>query len=178
MFAPSLLVTTLCKLIGGENRAMGDESTKRAAQEYLAARLAQEGQSYEDRLNRDAAVALAPRVWKRVAETVVAKCNEWNAITEEQTLTCKETMLGDLRVWCAGKPHVMTVHYDSKTRLITLKNTARPEHEKDMILSIEGYSIAGGRDARLVRNNEPANLDVVILGELRVLVGLGRQTNG
>jgi len=39
-----------------------------------------------------------------------------------------------------------------------------------MILSIEGYSIAGGRDARLVRNNEPANLDVVILGELRVLV--------
>jgi len=87
-------------------------------------------------------------------------------------------MLGDLRIWCAGKPHVMTVHYDSKMRLIILKNTARPEHEKDMILSIEGYSIAGGRDARLVRNNEPANLDVVILGELRVLVGLGRQTNG
>jgi len=87
-------------------------------------------------------------------------------------------MLGDLRVWCAGKSQVMTVHYDSKVRLITLKNTARPEHEKDMILSIEGYSIAGGREARLVRNNEPANLDVVILGELRVLVGLGRQTNG
>ncbi len=178
MFAPSLVVTTLCKLICGETGAMGDESTKRAAQEYLAARLAQEGQSYEDKLNREAAVALAPRVWKRVTETVIAKCNEWNAITKEQTLTCKETMLGDLRVWCAGKSHVMTVHYDSKMRLITLKNTARPEHEKDMILSIEGYSIAGGRDARLVRNNEPANLDVVILGELRVLVGLGRQTNG
>ena len=178
MFAPSLVVTTLCKLICGETGAMGDESTKRAAQEYLAARLAQEGQSYEDKLNREAAVALAPRVWKKVAETVIAKCNEWNAITKEQTLTCKETMLGDLRVWCAGKSNVMTVHYDSKMRLITLKNTARPEHEKDMILSIEGYSIAGGRDARLVRNNEPANLDVVILGELRVLVGLGRQTNG
>jgi len=59
-----------------------------------------------------------------------------------------------------------------------LKEHSASEHEKDMILSIEGYSIAGGRDARLVRNNEPANLDVVILGELRVLVGLGRQTNG
>jgi hypothetical protein len=157
---------------------MGDESTKRAAEEYLAARLAEEGQSYEDKLNREAAVALAPRVWKRVAETVVAKCNEWNAITKEQTLTCKETALGDLRVWCAGKPHVMTVHYDSKMRSVTLKNTARPEHEKDMILTIEGYATGAGRDARLVRNNQPANLDVLILGELRVLVGLNRQTNG
>jgi hypothetical protein len=157
---------------------MVDESTKRAAQEYLAARLAQEGQSYEDKLNREAAIALAPRVWKLVAETVIAKCNEWNAVTQEQTLTCRETALGDIRVWSAGKSHVMTVHYDSKTRLIILKNTARPEHEKDMILSIEGYSVAGGRDARLVRNHEPANLDVVLLGELRVLVGLGRQTNG
>ena len=157
---------------------MGDESTKRAAQEYLAARLAQEGQSYEDKLNREAAIALAPRVWQKVTETVIAKCNEWNAVTKEQTLTCKETALGDLRVFCAGKSQVMTVHYDSKMRLITLKNTARPEHEKDMILSIEGYAMGAGRDARLVRNNEPANLDVLILGELRVLVGLGRQTNG
>jgi hypothetical protein len=111
------------------------------------------------------------------SETVIAKCTEWNAVTGEQTLTCRETALGDLRVRCAGKSQVMTVHYDSRIRLITLKNTARPEHEKDMILSIEGYSIAGGRDARLVRNNEPANLDILILGELRVLVGLGRQTN-
>jgi hypothetical protein len=156
---------------------MGDESTKRAAQEYLAARLTEEGQSHEDKLNREAAIALAPRVWKRVTETVIGKCNEWNAVTGEQTLTCRETALGDLRVRCAGKSQVMTVHYDSRTRLITLKNTARPEHEKDMILSIEGYPTADGRDARLVRNNEPANLDILILGELRVLVGLGRQTN-
>src|SRR5258708_35637128 len=62
---------------------MGDESRKRAAQEYLAARLAQEGQSYEDKLNREAAVVLAPRVWKQVTEIVIAKCNEWNAITKE-----------------------------------------------------------------------------------------------
>src|SRR5258707_15081013 len=97
MFAPSLLVTTLCKLICGENRAMGDESTKRAAQEYLGARLAQEGQSCEDRLNREAAVALAPRVWKQVTETVIAKCNEGKAITKQQTFACKERMLGELR---------------------------------------------------------------------------------
>ena len=31
---------------------MGDESTKRAAQEYLAAKLSKEGQSYEDKMNR------------------------------------------------------------------------------------------------------------------------------
>jgi hypothetical protein len=157
---------------------MGDESTKRAAQEYLAARIAEEGQSYEDKLNMKAAVALAPRVWKRVAETVIAKCNEWNAVTKEQTLTCKETPLGDLRIWCAGRSQVMTVHYDSKKRLVTLKNTARLEHETDMILSIEGYSTGDGRDARLIRNNQPANLDILILGELRVLAGLNRQTNG
>ena len=157
---------------------MGDESTKRAAQEYLAARLAEQGQSHEDKLNMQAAVALAPQVWKSVAETVIAKCNEWNAVTREQTLTCKETALGDLRVWCTGKPHVMTVHYDSRMRLITLKNTARPEHEKDLVLSIEGYAASSGRSARLMRNNQPANLDALIVGELRVLVGLNRQANG
>jgi len=59
-----------------------------------------------------------------------------------------------------------------------LKNTARPEHEKDMILSIEGYFHSRRPRRSPCANNEPANLDVVILGELRVLVGLGRQTNG
>ena len=39
---------------------MRDESTKRAAQEYLAAKLSKEGQSYEDGLNREAAEKLAP----------------------------------------------------------------------------------------------------------------------
>jgi hypothetical protein len=156
---------------------MNDESTKRAAEEYLAAKLAEEGQSYEDKLNREAAVTLAPRVWKRTAETVIAKCHEWNAVTKEQTFTCKETALGDLRIWCAGRSQLMTVQYDSKKRLITIKNSARPEHEKDLILSIEGYSTGSGREAHLVRNNQPVNLQVLILGELRVLAGLSRQTN-
>ena len=156
---------------------MNDESTKRAAEEYLAAKLADEGQSHEDRLNKEAAVTLAPRVWKRTAETVIAKCNEWNAVTKEQTLTCKETALGDLRIRCAGRSQLMTVQYDSRKRLITIKNGGRPEHEKDLILGIEGYAMGSGRDARLVRNNQPVNLDVLILGELRVLAGLSRQTN-
>jgi hypothetical protein len=34
---------------------MGDEGTKRAAQEYLAAKISEEGQSYQDRLNLEAA---------------------------------------------------------------------------------------------------------------------------
>jgi hypothetical protein len=43
---------------------MMDERTKRAAQEYLAASLSEDGLTQEQRLNRDAAVALAPvRVW-------------------------------------------------------------------------------------------------------------------
>ncbi len=64
---------------------MGDESTKRAAQEYLAAKLSEEGQQYEDKLNTEAAIALAPAVWNRVAEAVIEKCRDWNAITGEQT---------------------------------------------------------------------------------------------
>ena len=65
---------------------MNDESTKRAAEEYLAAKLAEEGQSYEDRLNNEAAVTLAPRVWKRAAETVIAKCTEWECGDERADL--------------------------------------------------------------------------------------------
>ena len=38
---------------------MGDESAKRAAEEYLAAKLSAEAQSEEDRLNREAAERLA-----------------------------------------------------------------------------------------------------------------------
>lgn len=155
---------------------MNDESTKRAAEEYLATRLAEEGQSYEDKLNRETALALAPRVWKKVVENILAKCNEWNAVTKEETFTCKETMLGDLRILCAGRSQTMTVHFDSRKHLIRIKNTARPEHEKDMILNIEGYAKGEERDAHLVRNNEPANLDVVLVGEMRVLAGLSRQT--
>ena len=47
-------------MIFGETNFMGDESTKRAAQEYLAAKLSKEGQSYEDGLNRETAEKLAP----------------------------------------------------------------------------------------------------------------------
>jgi len=43
------------KIIFGETDFMGDEGTKRAAQEYLAAKLSKEGQSYEDGLNRETA---------------------------------------------------------------------------------------------------------------------------
>jgi hypothetical protein len=162
-------------MICGETNTMGDESTKRAAQEYLAARLSEEGQSYEEKLNMEAAVALAPAVWKSFADTVIAKCNEWNAVTQEQTLTYKETILGDLRILCAGRTQQMTVHYDSKKRLITVRNTARLEHEPEVILGIEGYATGTGRKAQVVRNNEPVNLDMLILGQLRVLAGLARK---
>jgi hypothetical protein len=104
---------------------MIDESTKRAAQEYLAARLSEDGLTHEQRLNRDAAIGLAPVVWKRVKDTVITKCVEWNAITQEETLTCRETGLGDLRVRCAGRPYQIVVHFDSPRRLIMVENTAR-----------------------------------------------------
>jgi len=52
---------------------------------------------------------------------------------ERTDLTCKETMLGDLRVWCAA-----IASDDGALRFQGafdhLKDTARPEHEKDMIL--------------------------------------------
>jgi hypothetical protein len=74
----------------------------------------------------------------------------------------------------------MTVHYDSKKLLITAKNTGRIEHEKDVILRIEGYRTGpdrDDRDARLMRNELPVNIDMLLLGELRVLTGIGRQRN-
>ena len=156
---------------------MTDESTKRAAQEYLAAKLAEAGQSEEDKLNSAAAVALAPAVWKKVKDTIIAKCESWNTTAKEQTFTCKETALGDLRIWCSGRPQHMTVYYDSRKLVITVKNTARLEHETDVKLSIEGYSTGSGRDAHLVRSNQVVNIDMLILGELRVLAGMGRQTS-
>jgi len=57
---------------------MTDEGAKRAAEEFLAAKLAEEGQSHEDRLNRAAAISLAPAVWKRVLDAVNNKCAAWN----------------------------------------------------------------------------------------------------
>jgi hypothetical protein len=161
---------------GKNSLTMADESAKRAAQEYLAAKLSEEGQRYEDKVNLEAAIALGPRVWKRLSDTVLAHCRDWNAVTGEQSLTCKETALGDLRIRCAGREYYqMYVHYDPKTRLVTIKNTARPENDPDTILRIAGYASDEGRDAHLVRNNEPVNLDRLILGHLRVLAGLSRR---
>jgi hypothetical protein len=95
--------------------------------------------------------------------------------TGDQSLTCKETALGDLRIRCTGRENYqMFVHYDPGTRLVTIKNTARPENEPDTILRIEGYAAEPGRDAHVVRNKEP-NLDMLILGHLRVRAGLSRR---
>jgi hypothetical protein len=163
-------------MILGIRNSMGDESTKRAAQEYLGAKLSREGQDHEDKLNAEAAERLALSVWRKVAQTVTTKIQEWNAVTEEQTFSLKETLLGDLRIVCAGRPQQLIVHYDSRRLLVIFKNGGRPEHEKDAILRIEGFSTGTVRDAHLVRNEQPVNLDMLILGELRVLAGLSRQT--
>jgi hypothetical protein len=155
-----------------------DETTKQSAQEYLAAKLTEEEQKYEAEQNLALATARSLMVWKHVKDTILEKCREWNAITQEETLTCKETMLGDLRVWCASRSKQMTVQYDSKKLLITIKNAARLEHEKDVILHIEGYRTGmerTDRDVHLVRNEQAVNMDLLIVGELRVLTGMSRQ---
>ena len=154
---------------------MSKETVRRAAQEYLAERLSEEGLTYEETQNREAAMALAPAVWKKVRETVAAIAKEWNEVTKEQSLTCKETPLGDLRIRCAGSPHQLTIHFDSPRRLVKFENTNRPEHEPKVILSIEGYASDTGRDARLMRNREVVNLEMLILRQLRQLAGLSRR---
>ena len=154
---------------------MRDESTKQAAQEFLAAKLTEEAQKLEDKLNLETAVARSLQVWKHFRDSIFSQCNEWNSVTQEQTLTCKETPLGDLRVWCAATSKHLTVHYDSRKLLVTLKNGGRRENETDVILHIEGYSTGSDRSAHLVRNDEPANVPLLILGELRLLSGIGRQ---
>lgn len=55
---------------------MADENAKRAAEEFLAAKLAEESQLREAQLNEQAAIALGPTVWKRVAATVNAQCRD------------------------------------------------------------------------------------------------------
>ena len=151
---------------------MASDETKRAAQEFLAVRMSEETEQQEAELNREAALRLAPKVWKQVAETFVSQCKAWNEILHEEALACKETILGDLRIRCAGKPQHISVHYDSRKLQVTIKNTARPEHEGDSVFLIGGW--AAGTEAHLFRNNQKANLEVVVLGELRVLAGIGR----
>jgi len=154
---------------------MRDETAKQAAQEFLAARLIEEGQKHEEKLNKETALARSLHVWKNLRDAVFAQCSEWNAVTQEQTLTCTETPMGDLRIWCSATAKQLTVYYDSRKLLITIRNGARLEVERDAILRIEGYSTGSGRDARLVRNQETVDIDSLILGELRLLAGIGRQ---
>ena len=168
-----------CSKVITEGRArVMDEITKQAAQEYLAAKLTEEEQIYEAQQNQALAVARSGWVWKSVKDSIFEKCREWNAVTQEQTLTCKETWLGDLRIWCAAQSKQMTVHYDSSKLLITVKNAGRLEHEKDVILHIEWYRTGPERTdraIRLTRNEQPVNIDMLIVGELRVLTGMSRQ---
>lgn len=157
---------------------MRDESTRQAAEEYLATKLTEEEQKYENEQNMATAVARSLQVWKRFKDAILTQCNVWNTVTQEETLACKETLLGDLRIWCAARSKQMTVQYDSKKLLVTVKNAGRPENEKDVILRVEGYRTGADRDerdARLMLNDQPANINVLILGELRVLTGIGRQ---
>lgn len=154
---------------------MSTDRTKDSAQEYFAGKLNEDFEAQEAKLNYEAAVRLCRVVWKRVATAVQEKCKQWNQVTGEETMVCKETLLGDLRVRCAGRPHLLSIHFDPAKLLITLKNTARAEHETDVVLNIEGYAIEGGRDAQVVHNGKVANADMVLLGELRVLAGMTRQ---
>jgi hypothetical protein len=159
---------------------MRDETTRQAAQEYLATKLSEEEQKYEDELNAALAAARCLHVWKNVKDSILGKCREWNAVTQEETLTCKETMLGDLRIWCAARAKQMTVHFDSRKLLIKVVNAGRLEHEKDVILHIEGYRTGPNRDdrdTRLMRNEHSVNIDSLIVGELRILTGMKRQRN-
>ena len=155
---------------------MSTDRTKDSAQEFFAGKLSKDFEAQEAKLNHEAAVRLCRVVWKRVATAVQDKCKQWNQVTGEETLVCKETLLGDLRIRCAGRPHQLSIHFDPSKLLITLKNTARAEHETDIVLNIEGHATeTGDRDAHTVHNGKPANADMVLLGEFRVLVGMTRQ---
>jgi hypothetical protein len=154
---------------------MRDESTKQAAQELLAIKLAEENQKNEEKLNKHTAQTRALHVWKVFRDAIFGQCTDWNAITQEQTLTCKETSIGDLRIWCGATSKHITVHFDSKSLTVVVRNDARDKSQKEGILHIEGYATATGRDARLVRNNEPVNIAMLILTELRLLTGIGAQ---
>src|SRR5271163_2321489 len=89
--SPTVCYLTSCKLIScipqnpGDAR-MRDESTKQAAQEFLATKLAEEGKKHDDKLNRETAVARSLYVWKVLRDLIFAKCKEWNNITQEETL--------------------------------------------------------------------------------------------
>jgi hypothetical protein len=154
-----------------------DQNIRNAAQEYLAERLSAEGLTQEETLNRDAAIKLAPVVWRELVATVNAMVKEWNGVTKEQSLTCKETMLGDLRIRCASSSHQLTIHFESQKRLVKIDNTARPHHEPRLVLTIEGYAAEGGRAARLVHNRETVNQEKLLLRQIRMVSGLDRASD-
>jgi hypothetical protein len=154
---------------------MNDESAKQAAEEYLATKLEEERQAHEHKLNMETAFTRAPLVWKSVKDAIFSACTQWNAVTNEQTLTCKETLLGDIRIWCAARAKQMTVEFNSKRLLITVKNSARLEHETDVVMRIQGYWTGTERDTRLIHSEQTVNIDLLILSELRVLTGMSRQ---
>jgi hypothetical protein len=154
---------------------MSTDRTKDSAQEFFAGKLSRDFEAEEAKLNHEAAVRLCRVVWTRVATVIQNNCKQWNQVTGEETLTCKETLLGDLRIRCAGRPHQLSIHFDAAKLLITLKNTARAEHETDVVLHIEGYATENGRDAQIAHNGKVASADIVILAELRVLAGMTRQ---
>ena len=154
---------------------MADDPIKQAAQEFLAAQFTEDGLTSEEQQCREAAISLAPALWKNVLQEVSAMCLKWNSVTNQQTLSCKETPLGDLRIRCAGRPHQLIFHYDSKHRLIRVENTARQDYEPKVVLLISGYRTDSGYRARLVRNDEPVNLELLVVGQLRILAGLSRK---
>jgi hypothetical protein len=154
---------------------MNDESAKQAAEEYIATKLEEERQAYEHQLNMETAFTCAPLVWKSVKDAIFSACTQWNTVTNEQTLTCKETLLGDIRIWCAARSKQMTVEFNSKRLLITVKNSARLEHETDVVMRIQGYWTGTERATRLIHSEQTVNIDLLILSELRVLTGMSRQ---
>lgn len=154
---------------------MSTDRAKDSAQEFFAEKLSRDFEAQEAKLNHEAAVRLCRVAWTRLATVIQDNCKQWNQVTGEETLTCKETLLGDLRIRCAGRPHQLSIHFNPAKLLITLKNTARAEHETDIVLNIEGYATENGRDAQIAHNGKVANASIVILAELRVLAGMTRQ---
>ena len=146
---------------------MVDDPIKQAAQEFLVAQFTEDGLASEEQQGREAAISLAPALWKSVLQEVSAICLKWNSVTNQQTLSCKETPLGDLRIRCAGRLHQLMFHYDSKRRLIRVENTVRQDYEPRVVLLISAYRTDSGYRARLIRNDEPVNLELLVVGQLR-----------
>ena len=102
---------------------MTDDLTRRSAEEFLAGKFLKTEEDAEK--NRAATAPLAPAVWRKFCQAVAEQCKAWNSVTGEETLTIKETYVGDLRISCAGRPQQLTIHFDSRKLTVTMRNTAR-----------------------------------------------------